>query len=159
MYLSTRNAKAAEPMRGTITPAFAPDLSDRLYPVPAFNLRDENDQPVTQDSFKGRPWIAAFIFTNCSGTCPMMSGHMTALQGKIASPDVKLVSFTLDPERDTPEVLGKYARKVNATEGRWFFLTGTNQQMQDVARGMMIAVEGKAPGTDQIIHSSKFLLV
>lgn len=147
------------PTQGTLVSAVAPDLSTKLFPVPEFALTDENDRPVTQESFKGKPWIAAFIFTNCSGTCPMMSRHMTTLQQTIATPDVRLVSFTLDPQRDTPAVLKSYARKVNATEGRWFFLTGTDQQMQDVARGMKIAVEGKDPGTDQIIHSSKFLLV
>ncbi len=158
-YYKVQAAATGATEQGTLVPAVAPDLSTKLYPAPAFALVDENEKTVTEQTFKGQPWIAAFIFTNCSGTCPMMSSHMTTLQEKITTPDVRLVSFTLDPERDTPAVLKSYARKVNATEGRWFFLTGSNEQMQAVARGMKIAVEGKAPGTDQIIHSSKFLLV
>jgi cytochrome oxidase Cu insertion factor (SCO1/SenC/PrrC family) len=150
---------AMTPGETFIRPAVAPDLSDRLFPIPPFELRDENERTVTDVTLRGKPWIAAFIFTNCAGTCPMMSKHMATLQRKIANPDVRLVSFTLDPARDTPAVLKTYAQKIGAAEGRWFFLGGTHQQMQDLAHGMKISVADPAPGSDQILHSSKFLLI
>ncbi|HEV7301871.1 MAG TPA: SCO family protein [Tepidisphaeraceae bacterium] len=154
--LAAMDAPTAAPH---VVPAMAPDLSTRLFPVPDFALRDENEKPVTQQTLSGKPWIAAFIFTNCAGACPMMSKHMATLQTKIASPDVRLVSFTLDPKRDTPAVLKSYATKIGAQPGRWFFLSGTTEEMQAVARGMLIGIGDPPEGSDQFTHSSKFLLV
>jgi len=140
-------------------PAPPVDITQRLFPVPAFELHDESEQEVTQEKLLGKPWVAAFIFTNCQGTCPAMSGHMAMLQKKIDNKDVKLVSFTLDPERDTPEVLKAYAKKFDADPSRWYFLRGSYKQMQSLAKGMKIATADPLPGSDQILHSSKFLLV
>jgi protein SCO1/2 len=154
-YLRLSRPVAAGPEGGSAPP----DLATRYFPVPTFALQDENSKPVTDQTLKGKPWVAAFIFTNCASTCPMMSNHMALLQKKIANPNVRLVSFTLDPARDTPAVLKTYAQTFKADEGRWFFLTGTTQQMQDVARGMKISVDDPLPGSDQILHSTKFLLV
>jgi protein SCO1/2 len=154
-HLSQPASSKAIPDDGTA----APTLATHYYPVPAFSLRDENDKPVTDQTLKGKPWVAAFIFTNCASSCPMMSEHMAQLQKKITDPNVRLVSFTLDPIRDTPAVLKTYAAKFKANEDRWFFLTGTSQQMQDVARGMKIGHDDPLPGSDQIMHSTQFLLV
>lgn len=154
--------RAASPtgpqLPGDLPPAPV-DLSQRIAPVPAFELKDENAQAVTQANLLGKPWVAAFIFTNCQGACPSMSGHMAALQKKIENKDVKLVSFTLDPERDTPEVLKAYAKSFDADPTRWFFLRGGYEQMQSLAKDMKIATADALPGSDQILHSSKFLLV
>ena len=140
-------------------PAAPVDITQRLFPVPAFELHDENNVEVTQEKLLGKPWVAAFIFTNCQGSCPAMSGHMATLQKKIDNKDVKLVSFTLDPERDTPEVLKAYAKKFDADPSRWYFLRGNYEQMQSIAKDMKIATADPLPGSDQILHSSKFLLV
>lgn len=131
---------------------------DSYYPAPAFSLIDQNSQPVSDQSLRGNVWVAAFIFTQCAGPCPMMSSKMAQLQESIPDKSVKLVSFTVDPERDTPEVLKKYAANFKADESRWHFLTGEKQAMFDVAAGMKIAAK---PATEdsEIFHSTKFLLV
>ncbi len=127
------------------------------FPVPQFSLIDQNSNPVTDQSLRGRVWIADFIFTNCAGPCPKMSAIMADLQQRIARPDVKLVSFTVDPERDTPAKLKQYGRDFQADESRWMFLTGSVEQMQDLALGMkMAATKGES---DQITHSTYFILI
>jgi len=129
-----------------------------LSNVPAFSLVDQNDQPITDQTLRGKPWVAAFIFTHCAGPCPMMSANMRKLQERIPSPNLRLVSFTVDPTRDTPEVLKQYAANLGADEARWSFVTGSEQAMTDVAKGMLMAF---SPATEQsdILHSTKFLLV
>jgi cytochrome oxidase Cu insertion factor (SCO1/SenC/PrrC family) len=129
-----------------------------LFNVPAFALTDQNNQPITDRTLRGKPWVAAFIFTHCAGPCPMMSANMVKLQKRVSSPNLRLVSFTVDPTRDTPEVLKQYASNLGADESRWSFVTGTDQQMQDVARGMLMTAV-PATESDPIIHSTKFLLV
>ena len=129
-----------------------------MWDAPAFELLDQNGKTVKTTDLRGRAWIAAFIFTQCAGPCPMMSEKMKELQATIPSPNVKLVSFTVDPERDTPEVLKKYSEELGADESRWLFLTGSTSQMFEVAAGMKIVAK---PATEDqpILHSTKFLLV
>ena len=78
--------------------------------VPRFQLTDQLGRNFDSSALNGHVWVADFIFTNCEGPCPRMSSHMKALQGKTDS-GVKLISFTVDPARDTPPVLADYAKK------------------------------------------------
>jgi protein SCO1/2 len=128
-----------------------------LFATPGFSLLDQNSRPVSDESLRGRVWIADFIFTNCADPCPKMSAMMSELQGLLQHPDIKLVSFTVDPQRDTPEVLKRYAEQFNADDSRWLFLSGTPEQMQAVAAGMKIAAERSTD--DSITHSTWFLLI
>jgi protein SCO1/2 len=129
-----------------------------LGQVPDFSLVDQDDQPVTLETFKGKPWVATFIFTRCAGPCPVITGKMAALQRTIRAPGLRFVSVSVDPEYDTPPVLKAYAKKFGADESRWRFLTGPTDAVHALARGMYIAA---VPATkDQpIIHSEKFVLV
>ena len=135
-----------------------PKPGDVLYNVPAFSLVDQNEQPVTDQTLCGKPWVAAFIFTKCAGPCPMMSANMAKLQQRVAHPDLKLVSFTVDPQRDTPAVLKQYAHTLGANESRWSFLTGSSDAMTAVAKGMLLPFMPASADAD-ITHSTKFLLV
>src|SRR5256885_7073683 len=93
--------------------------------VPAFQLTNQNGQPFGSAQLAGRIWIADFIYTTCPGPCPMISSRMSELQKPLKKTDVHLVSFSVDPEKDTPAVLLSYAEKLQAEPGRWDFLTGT----------------------------------
>jgi cytochrome oxidase Cu insertion factor (SCO1/SenC/PrrC family) len=130
----------------------------QAYPAAAFSLVDQSGNPVSNDTLRGKPWIADFVFTRCSGTCPMMSGKMSKLQAKIPDASVKLVSFTCDPAYDTPEILKQYGEFYHASGGRWLFLTGDKDRMAAVAKGMLLPVI-PATAADPIIHSQKFLLI
>ncbi len=132
-----------------------------LFSTPAFTLVDQSEKPVTHETLRGKPWIADFIFTNCAGPCPMMTAKMAQLQKELSGDAVRLVSFSVDPERDQPEVLKTYADRFEADSTRWHFLTtadGSAQPIYDVAAGMKLTAIG-ATQDDPILHSEKFLLV
>jgi protein SCO1/2 len=128
--------------------------------VPEFDLIDEQDNPISNADLRGRIWIADFIFTQCAGPCPRMSKRMGELQNFVASaPNVTLVSFSVDPTRDTPAVLTAYGKHYGARPGRWRFVTGDETAIRDLAiKGFKLTVE---PATDAtpILHSTYFMLV
>ena len=95
-----------------------------LGAVSDFILTDQTSANFKSDSLAGHVWVANFMFTNCPGPCPRMSSQMREVQAALAGQDVKLVSMTVDPDRDTPEKLAKYAAFYSATPGVWYFLTG-----------------------------------
>src|SRR5688572_16142191 len=109
-----------------------------LYEAAPFALVNQDNQPVTDRDLRGNVWVAAFIFTHCAGPCPMMSARMAQLQSAVPDKDVKLVSFTVDPDRDTPAVLKEYAQRFNADESRWYFLTGEKQAIFNFVYGMKL---------------------
>jgi cytochrome oxidase Cu insertion factor (SCO1/SenC/PrrC family) len=107
----------------------------RLWAVPDFALIERSGQPVTRADLLGKVWIASVIFTRCVDECPVVSNHMARLQEALAAePDVRLVSITVDPTYDTPEVLTRYARSFAAQPQRWFFLTGDKASIYRLVR-------------------------
>jgi len=86
--------------------------------VPPFQLIDQNNQPFGSAQLLGKIWIADFIYTTCPGPCPMISTRMSEMQKPLEKTDVQLVSFSVDPEKDTPEVLRSYAEKLHARDER-----------------------------------------
>lgn len=135
----------------------APPIKLRL---PDFELTASDGQPVSRKSLRGRVWIADFIFTHCAGPCPLMTRHMRALQDDLADVEpLTLVSFSVDPAHDTPQVLTEYAERHGARAGRWLFVTGSMDQIYDLAiDGFRIAVAA-ARKNNQIIHDTRFMLV
>jgi protein SCO1/2 len=129
-----------------------------LFDTPSFEFTDQNGKSLTRDDLLGKVWIADFIFVNCAGPCPIMTSKLADVQKQVARPDVKLISFSVDPERDTPAVLKEYAHRFGADESRWHFLTGEKQKIYQTAADMKITA---VPATDDapIIHSELFLLV
>lgn len=127
-----------------------------LGEVPAFQLTDQLGRPFSSGSaLNGHVWVADFVFTNCEGPCPRMSSHMHSLQDKTDA-GVKLVSFTVDPARDTPPVLAEYAKKFGADSNRWLLLTGdvaTLNELDQDAFKLGSITEG------EIEHSTYFGLV
>ncbi len=121
--------------------------------VADFSLTERNGQAVSLNDLKGKIWVADFIFTSCAGQCPMMSRQMSQLQKKLP-PTIPLVSFTVDPTRDTPEILSGYAKTYHAQEGHWFFLTGDKETLNRLTTSFyMNTLE------DPNMHSLRFVLV
>jgi protein SCO1/2 len=125
-----------------------------LGEIPQFELVNQQGAKFDRSALDGHVWVADFIFTNCEGPCPRMSSHMHRLQGT-ADSGVKLVSFTVDPLRDTPPVLEKYGRQFGADDTRWSFLTG------DVATLNMLDRDAFKLGTigAGMDHSTRFVLI
>jgi len=129
----------------------------KLFPVPNTQLVNENGQRVPLDANKGYVTVYNFIFTNCSGTCPMMTATMRRLTPKVPKDAaVRFVSISVDPARDTPQVLRDYAKKVR-NDDRWTFLTGERKAIVDLSvNGFKLAAGDPGPGGDPLLHSAKF---
>jgi len=107
----------------------------RLWEVPDFALIERSGQPVTKADLLGKVWIASVIFTRCVEECPLVTSHMARLQDAFAAErDVCLVSITVDPAYDTPEVLTRYAQSFAAQPQRWLFLTGDKATIYRLVR-------------------------
>lgn len=103
--------------------------------VPDFSLIERAGGRITRGDLQGKVWIANFVYTHCTETCPLQSAQMARLQSDFATAaDVRLVSFTIDPEQDTPEALAEYAARFGADRDRWLFLTGEKQAIYRLAQ-------------------------
>ena len=89
-----------------------------------FSLTERSGKTVIKEDLLGKPWVACFVFTRCAGPCPRVSGQFYQLQKDLKDLDFRLVTFTVDPKNDTPEVLARYAESVGADPEKWLFLTG-----------------------------------
>jgi protein SCO1/2 len=128
--------------------------------VPIFQLTNQDGQPFGSTQLLGKIWIADFIFTTCPGPCPMISTRMSELQKPLEKTDVHLVSFTVDPAKDTPEVLRGYAENLRAQAGRWDFLTGPQSVIYELSRdGFKLAVSDGREETGIPVHSTRMVLV
>lgn len=128
--------------------------------VPAFQLTNQDGQSFGSAQLAGKIWIADFIFTNCPGPCPMISSRMSELQRPLEKTDVHLVTVSVDPETDTPEVLHDYAARLHALPSRWDFLTGDKASIYSLTRdGFKLAVAEGAGDDGQLVHSTRAALV
>jgi protein SCO1/2 len=132
---------------------------DTFFLVPPFSLTDQEGKSFTNASVAGKVWVANFVFTRCAGPCPTMTANMAGLAQAIEHPDVRFVSFSVDPDYDTPEILKDYAGRFGADHARWSFVTGEKSQIFRLAeRGMKISA-APADANNVIIHSEKFVLI
>lgn len=134
--------------------------------IPTFSLVERTQQPFAHTDLTGSIWVANFIFTHCPGRCPLLSQRMARLQTTLRTEPVRFISFSVDPERDTPEVLQVYARRYHADDQRWLFLTGERSAMYALIReGFRLGVEALAPDDprlttgEPIVHSNRFVLI
>jgi len=137
-----------------------PDASDLepKFDAPQFSLIDQQGRPFSNADLKGRPWISQFVFTTCQSICPMMMAKMAALQ-KTIDPQVRFVSFSVDPDHDRPPVLLAKANSLGADNDRWRFLTnpdGNKTGIGQVVTGMFEARPG--PTDPNTMHSERFFL-
>lgn len=125
--------------------------------VPEFTLMNQDGKNFGSADLRGKIWIADFVYSTCPGPCPMISSRMSELQKPLEKTDVHLVSFSVDPAKDTPQVLRGYAERLQAEPGRWDFLTGPQSTIYNLSRnGFKLAV-GEEKGVP--IHSTRMILV
>lgn len=149
--------------------ACAPEQSPslpRLLEVPDFELTSASGAVVRAGDLRGKVWVADFVFTRCTGPCPLMSQRFRNLQDRLkaegltATGRVRLVSFSVDPEYDTPEVLSRYAEEWGADPELWWFLTGDPDYVFPLLReGFKVTAQREGSGSHNILHSTNFLLV
>ncbi|MBN4080824.1 SCO family protein [Caldithrix abyssi] len=124
--------------------------------IPQFHFTDSRGEEITRKDLDGKVWVADFIFTTCAMACPVMTGNMNLVHKEFRNnDDVRIVSISVYPEHDTPEVLTQYAARYDANTDRWHFLTGPEENVKDLIKN------GFKIGDDEdiIFHSEKFALV
>lgn len=129
--------------------------------VPDFSLTEASGRTVKKSDLKGSFWVASFVFTRCATSCPMTVVELASLQDELPS-EVRLVSITVDPEYDSPEVLSEYAKNVGADVDRWIFLTGDKDDIYRCIReGFHLAVQENPEGKPgwEVAHSPRLALV
>lgn len=125
--------------------------------VPDFRLTDQQGRLLALSDMVGKIWVADFIFTNCLTICPAMTQEMARLQSEFVADPIYFVSFSVDPERDTSEVLARYAAEYGADARRWHFLTGEKERIYELAKDGFSLAAGH--NGSEILHSTRFVLV
>ncbi len=123
-----------------------------LFSLPGFNLFDEQGRAFGSADLAGKPYVADFIYTACRDACPMLTARMGELQDLLRQDpgSVRLVTFTVDPEHDSPKQLAEYARGARAIPGLWTFLTGPAEQVASLLEGgFKVSRARGAPGPAQ----------
>jgi cytochrome oxidase Cu insertion factor (SCO1/SenC/PrrC family) len=137
------------------------------FEVMPFALKERSGKPVSNDDLKGKVWVASFIFTRCSGPCPSVTGTVARLQSELDlanTPDLRLVTFTVDPDRDTPDELKKYADRYRAHPDRWLFLTGQEDEIHRLAKdgfklGVSRSQDPDPPAGQEFDHSTRLVVI
>ncbi len=136
-------------------------VTDTIYhSIPAFSFTDQYGDTVTESDVEGKIYIADFFFTSCPTICPVMKKNMLKVYKSVnGMNDVAILSHTIDPAHDTPEVLLKYATDLGVTGRQWLFLTGPKSGIYGIANSYFVAAneDGAAPGG--FIHSGAFTLI
>lgn len=135
--------------------------------VPAFELDDQEGAKVSRESLRGKVWVGTFMFTNCGNACPGMAAELLKIQKTIRNEDglagkLRLVSFSLDPERDTPLQLAQYSSQQGIDSDYWSFLRGERGEIVRLCEQgfRMSAGRGREAGADPgVPHSDRFALV
>lgn len=130
-----------------------------------FSFLDQNNKVITAEVVKDKIWVAEYFFTTCTTICPIMNEEMKNIQKAFAKDEeVKILSFTVDPDVDTPERLKEYAENHDYVEGQWYFVSGSKERLYDFARKSVFVLKpaeaqnlGDA-GSD-FIHTNNFVLV
>lgn len=136
---------------------------DFSYKVEDFSYTNQDGETVSLDDLKGSFWVADMVFTSCNTVCPPMTANMARLQKLLKEEgldEVRLVSFSVDPEVDTPEMLKEFGDKFGADYSNWDFLTGyTMEEAEKFALKSFKSLVDKPEGQDQVNHTVRFFIV
>lgn len=126
-----------------------------LGQVQAFELIDQDGNPFNSKSLDRQIWIANFFFTTCANICPMMTKNMASLSRSFEQvPGVTLVSITVNPENDSPQMMKQYKEKFEGKKNNWFFLTGEREKITQLALNSF-----KVGSIDEPLFHSAFLVL
>ena len=131
------------------------------HKIADFSFTNQNGKVITQKDYENTIYVADFFFTTCPTICPKMTNNMIWLQNQLKKyPNVKLLSFSITPDIDTPEVLKKYALEKGVDDARWNLLTGNKKEIYYLARKSYLAVKtGKPEEYYDMVHTENFVLI
>lgn len=134
----------------------------KYHKIAPFTLTNQNGKTVTQEDYKGHIYVADFFFTTCQTICPIMTDNMVSIQKELQNDTlVKLLSHSVIPEYDTPDILKSYALKKGVDDTRWNLVTGPRKDIYTLARKSYLAVKD-LPGTEDdldMVHTENFMLI
>ncbi|MBK6482871.1 MAG: SCO family protein [Chitinophagaceae bacterium] len=134
-----------------------------FWDAPAFSFQTQNGDTLSASDLKGHAYVADFIFTNCEGVCPKLSQTLSLVQLNFKNDKrLKLVSFTVDPDRDSIPVLKEYAKRYDAIDGKWYFLRGEKETVWKMAQeGFKVPVVYTPEGGkgNEFTHTERIVLV
>lgn len=139
------------------------EITDPLnYQVQPFQMIDQNKEAFRFEDVEDTVWIADFVFTSCETICPPMTANLKRLQDKLKENhlDVEIVSFSVDPEIDTPAKLKAFVEKFQGDQSSWHLLSGYDQEFIHIfaMKGFKTIVD-KPENNSQVIHGTRFYLV
>jgi protein SCO1/2 len=131
------------------------------HKIANFAFTNQNGKVITQKDYENTIYVADFFFTTCPTICPKMTDNMVWLQNQLKNnPEVKLLSFSVTPDIDTPEVLKKYANEKGVNDASWNLVTGDKKDIYYLARKSYLAVKtGKPEELYDMVHTENFILV
>lgn len=127
--------------------------------VPEFSLADQRGTPLEKRALTGRVWIASFFFTSCTSVCPTLSARVRLLLRRLPDERLRFVSFSVDPEHDTPQALAHYAETWAKGEPRWSFLRTEPSSLSSLVDGMRVVADPTGDPNNPILHTSLFFLI
>ena len=135
-----------------------------LGPAPEFSLIDQQGRPTSSADLAGKAVVANFVFTSCTDICPALSATMGRVRDGLEQARLLdkalLLSFSVDPEHDTPRVLAEYAERFGADPATWRFLTGERSQIDALLlTGFKVGAPLPAAGRQEIIHTNRFVVI
>jgi protein SCO1/2 len=138
------------------------DSLENFHKIPTFSLVNQDGDIITDQTLKGKIYIANFFFTSCPGICPQMTSNLGILQQEfINDNEVFLISHSVTPNRDRVEVLKKYADKRGINSKKWSLLTGDRKEIYNLGRNAYFVEEnmGIEKTVDDFLHTENFLLI
>ena len=130
------------------------------YEIPAFELLSNQNKRVTKESLDSTIYVVTFFFANCPSICPAMNFHLNEIERRFKGyPDFKLLSITVDPDRDSAEALEKYQKERNFSKDKWMFTTGAKEQIYDLAKGLFLNAFEDETADGGFLHSTNAIIV
>lgn len=137
------------------------EIEDTIYnTIPSYSFVNQSGDTISENIVKGKIYVSDFFFTTCPTICPVMKRQMLKVYAQYKNnKDVMILSHTIDPEHDTPQVLNKFAEDLGVSGNQWQFLTGPKEKIYEIGKNYMVVAREDKTAEGGFLHSGAFILV